>query len=475
MVVPTLTVDSNSWNPTPRPVSGILLIPLGVGLFIRLLLLLLSGWMQPVYDECRYIYDALVIDRFGIYGDIWPPGYPATIAIAVSIFGFEGLLYLKLFQVLCSTVTGFCIVQMSHMLFGLRGALVSGFTWALYLPLACFSHRYWPETIFLAVFITAMYLLLCYLRTAEPRRARLIPLLAGVLFGISLYFKEVATYLPIPLTLWLIIKDRRRLSRALIFPLGILVIILPWTLRNYEIYGRFVLVGNTLGANVRKGLNATYTNHDYNHDMQLMKRIHWNVQGEPDYIARKMLHYETGWEPSRKLNDIDRTRANVSSAVQHTLCHPGSFVLTRIKKLADFFTPLSFPVRDMAGKTYKGMLASTRIRRVLVGMSLAAVMIVLPLAWINLVRLRRDRTVAFFFLINIAYFTLTALLVSMSRFRVPMIPFALILIGGTVVRSPWTGNRLISVLLSMLGVIVLLALWTLNLPEIAEVVRQAWN
>jgi hypothetical protein len=45
--------------------------------------------------------------------------------------------------------------------------------------------------------------------------------------------------------------------------LGALVVVLPWTLRNLEVYGRVVPSGSTLGENLWQGVNAQYINWDY--------------------------------------------------------------------------------------------------------------------------------------------------------------------------------------------------------------------
>ena len=52
------------------------------------------------------------------------------------------------------------------------------------------------------------------------------------------------------------------LRLATLLPLAAVVVLLPWTTRNHEVYGRVTLSGATLGENVYQGLNARYVNFD---------------------------------------------------------------------------------------------------------------------------------------------------------------------------------------------------------------------
>ena len=462
-------------HPSFRLASRTLLFPLALGLLVRLLLLFSAGTVRPTHDEVSYIRGAhQLLSSTGMYNYHWPPGYPGVIAFALWCFGTKGLFYLKLFQVICSAIIGLSIIQISHILFRVRGAFVSGFAWAIYLPLAMYTHHLWPEPLHLTLFVLSMYFLFSYLRVEEPvAHCRLILLTAGVLFGLGLYFKESPTYLAIPLTIYLIYKEPHALSHVVVFPLTIILVLLPLTLRNYHRYDRFVLVGATLYNNVQQGLNARYVNHDYNR--RLVKRVHQNDDGSWDFISRNFIAYGPGWNPSNEPNRIDRTRADIKSALSYALNNKKAFLLTRVKKIADFLTPLSFMVRDLSPKIYSGVLASNGVRHVLISIALGSVMILLSVACINLVRLRDDREAFVFFLLIFTYFGLTGLLVSMSRYRIPIVPFLLVLLGGSVVRRPRIGGTLVTCLLSMFCLVVLVALWALNLAEVIEMVSWSWG
>ena len=463
-------------HPTLRLAASSLLAPLGLGLLLRFLLLILAGSAQPIYDEASYVRNAQVLSRTWGYDDVWPPGYPFIIALGFRFFGAECLHFVRLFQVFCSITIGFGIVQMSHMLFGVRGALISGYAWALYLPLAFYTHRLWPETLTLTLLVPAVYLLCSYSQAKDsPSRGRSMLVCAGVLFGLSLYMKEVHTYLAIPLAFWLMGWPPRRVRRALLFPLSVLLVLLPLTARNYKHYGRFVLIGATLDANIRWGLNSFYFNHDYNRDPLMPYRIHTKADGSRDFVRRNFMAYGQGWKLSAERDIIERTREDIEAALRYAVANRGRFLLTRIKKVADFVTPLSFLVRDLVPEVYSGVLVWKWVRRSVICLGLGSVMILLPVGWVNLIRLRYRRREFVLFVLILGYFAGCALLVSMSRYRIPVVPYLLILAGGSVVRRTVESGAVVTVMLSAAGLVVLAALWALNFAEVCAVVSRSWG
>jgi 4-amino-4-deoxy-L-arabinose transferase-like glycosyltransferase len=462
-------------HPTLRVDSWKLWIPLAVGLCVRLILLLSAGDIRPVYDEIAYVRLAKALISTGEYHSYWPPGYPGLMAISMWCFGKGGGLFaFRLFQVFFSSLIGLGIIQISHLLFNRRGALVSGYAWAFYLPLAAYSHRLFPETLYLGLFVFSMYLLICYLRGETKSKISLI--VAGILFGLGLYLKESAVGLQVLIVGLLLYAFPRRWASILLFPLAIILVLLPLTIRNYQYYDRFVLVGATMDVNIHKGLNRRYYNHDYNPWMgQVVDRAHKNKDNTYDFIYRTFIDYGPGWKHSRKENLIDKTREDLKTALDYALDHKKAFVLTRIKKMADFFTPLSFLVRDFKKKIYSGVIKSPAMSRPLIVMSLAMVLIMLPVSLVNLIRLREDKFVFLFFLAIAFYFMATGLLVSMSRYRMPIVPFLLVLVGGTTVLHSKKNRLAVTVAASVVCIAVLVSLWYLNLSEVTDIVVGSWT
>ncbi len=461
-------------HPSLRLANKQLWILLIVGWSLGLALLLGAGNVAIKYDEAAYVKHAQQLNETGTYEGIWPPGYPAIISLFLRIFGTHGLDAFRFFQVFCSVATGWAVMQLSTLWFGVRGALVSGMTWAIYLPLAFFTHHLWPETLFLALFVPAIYLMVSHLEKEDTRgRNPLVPAAVGILFGLSLYLKESPTYLALPLTVMLIVSRPPRLLHAAAFVLSMVAVILPWTLRNYAHYERFVLMGVTLDSNIQHGLNGPYKNHDYNNDRNLVERVHRSKDNNWDWIYRHFMDYGEGWTPSQAQNVVDQTKADLFSAVRYAMDHKKAFVQTRIKKMADFATPLSFAVRDLRPKVYSGPLGTAPVRRPLICIALVCDVLLLPASWICLVRIRHRRNVLKIVLVVAGYFILSSLLVSMSRYRLLIVPFLLILLGASTTGKKETQDK--TLIWILVGLSILAFLWLLNCAEVCEVVISSWG
>jgi hypothetical protein len=451
-----------------------LYFPLIAGCALRLLLWGLSGNITTVADENDYLRLGQLLAEGERYRGQWPPGYPAIISMTFQMFGESGPYYLRIFQMLTFLIAGLFVIQMSHFLYGKKGALISGYAWAFYLPLAFHAHRFWPETLFLNLFMPGLYLLFT-LSQRDRSMIRLFSLLAtaGVLFGLSLYLKESPTYLFIPLSIWLFFTVRKK-GLVMIFPISIILTMMPLMFRNYTVFKGFVPVGSSMLTNIRAGLNAEYVNHDYNRIPKIIRMAHQKNDGSWDLIYRHFIDYGSGWTQSTSRRYLIALKADSRSAWNYALAHKKEFVGTRIKKLADFVTPLSFFVRDLLPNLYSGTITSPVLRRVLIVVSLLSVICLFTISGIGLIRLRHSKTQFSFFVIVFVYFGLTALLSSFSRIRIPIEPLLFVLLGslGSGVTNSlkgWTDRTLYSV-----GVFILILLWALNFSEILVVVNKSW-
>jgi len=452
------------------------LLPLcAIGVTVRFLLLLLAGEPEFQADESNYLYLAYSWNHFGLYPDgfryLWPPGYPFLLAQCLAAFGESGPFVLKLAQVIASASTGLFTMLFARRLYGLRAAKLAGIAWAFHLPLAAYTHYIWTESLFLAVFLPALYLVFLVLH--EPGRkhdeARL--LVAGLLFAVALYLKASPLYLAPVLALALAVRCEgnliQRLRPASLFLLAIFVAIVPWTLRNYEVYGRLVWVGSTLGENSYNGLNAPYRNFDL-HPVAVERSMPGG--GSLYDVSRPYLvksDAQTAWRrPETILNLPDRQGESLRLGIEYVQEHPAWFARSRVKKVADLFIPLSFYVRHHALKRYDGMpLGQAAIRRATVIWALTSSVLVMLLGVAGAyLGLRRSPAGAWVLGSVLAYTLATSLLVSMSRFRIPIVPILIVFGAGLVTERLREAPRGARVALGF-GCALMALLWWINLPE----------
>lgn len=463
-----------------RSGSPYLWIPLGLAL--RAALALLAGETVLVADESNYLYLAMAWERFGVLLDteryLWPPGYPLLVRTCLSTFGAAGEHVLHGVQVALSASIGWSAVRMAAGLFGIRAAHLAGALWALHLPLAAYTHLTWPETLFLALLMPTLVLALeaeSGSSSAWKGDARLVAI--GVLLGLATLVKEVALGL-VPLLCAAIALRRgsegalERLRRGSLPLCVVATLLAPWALRNQIAYGAFAPAGATLGENAYHGLNARYVNFDV--------RLVTRTQDEGERIgatprgAFVVDHPELAWERSAERNTVRRSSENLRRGLAWVRAHPGDFLRSRLKKAADLVAPHSFLLRHLALDAYGGPLGSRALRAILVPWSLGAHLVVLTCAVLGAFAALRGRYAMLVLGVTALYFLCVGQLVAMSRFLIPLVPVAIVLAAGFLAapRAGWTRRRAAG---AGVALAVLLALWWIDLPEVLEMARLAWN
>lgn len=452
-----------------------------LGVLTRLAFLLAAGELDPYADESNYLYFALCWERFSFYSGggvfLWPPGYIFFLSIFLRLFQADGVFAAKLCQVLLSGVIGGFTMLFAARLFNRRAALLAGVIWVVHLQFIAFTHYIWPEPVFLSVFLPGLYLLYTWWRAAEQSRGgpgRL--LLAGLLLGVALLTKEALLYFVLLLALLLVWRLRRVSwplagSRATLFLLAVIVVVLPWSLRNYEVYGRVVPVGSTLGENCYQGILRSYKCFDY---PRLDYEQLYDQQG---WLYRWFIARPEGSEVDRLnvVNVIDRSATHVAEARRLAWEHPGWFARSRIKRVANWAAPMSYFIRHYSLERYHGVLNAKHVRNALIVLCLVQCALVVSLAIPGFFLALREPVARTMLAGMLIYFMATAVLVGMSRHRVTVEPLLIVLAAGFLAGGgrPWL-TRPLALAATAGGGVILAFLWYLNYPELSAFVRMIW-
>ena len=456
-------------------------VVVALGVLVRLIFLALSGELELWGDEAHYVQLAAMWSRFGFYMGspeyLWPPVYPAFLTLCIRFFGEYGIAAAKVCQVLLSGVVGASVVLLAWRLFSYRAALVAGLLWAGYLPLIGYTHLLWPETLFLCFLLPAVYLFTTLLGSElSPRQTRVRLVVVGALLGLAILTKEAALPLPLLLGLLLIGSKSRdplglRTIRAAVLILSTVAVALPWTLRNAEVYGRWVVGGPTLGRNMLWGVNSDYINFDYTRPGMVAivasqgSFRRWLIEPPPD----------SGWKQSGAANLIDRSKENVHQGLRFARSHPGFYLRSRVKRLADWLTPMSYFDRHYRRGLYQGWLGKTGVRRALIPISVLSTMLVIAAALPGLFLILPGATHRMLMAVVFLTFLVPVAITAISRYRVPAEPFMLVLAAGLVAsasdrRRPrrWEWVAVIS------GWAALVTLWLINAKEVWIEMARVW-
>lgn len=367
------------------------------------------------------------------------PGYAAFIALVMKVCGRE-LIWVKLAQVLLGAATVWLVYALGRDAVSHLAGLCAGWLYALDPTLIAFTHYIFTETLFLFLFTAGLWL---WMRPTALGVFRAV--LAGVSFALAAYVKSSVLYLLPLLGLWLVWRERERRAQALRFcaiaALAWVACVAPWTLRNIQVHGGFVLMDSSGPFNLWRG----------NQPNAYQRRLHnadWNMRHTEPFeaytyapvaevggsaavdIAREMFETDTP-------TDLQVMEAAQKSAVRYALDDLGWTARRAFYKYVDLWNPTSFVMRHLERDGYGPISPATAA-----ALSWACVLsyalvwcLALPSLW-----RRANTALGVMALMLVYYYTLIHMATfGLTRFRLPVMPILMVLAGATF--AAWWERR----------------------------------
>jgi 4-amino-4-deoxy-L-arabinose transferase-like glycosyltransferase len=179
-----------------------------------------------------------------------PPLYPYILAGVFKLFGVYSALsawVILAFNSIFAALTCLTLYRIAERIYGPAVARATAWTWAIF-PYAI----YWPVRVVWETSLTTFWLslaLLLTLRMADETPRLRMWILFGLLWGvIALTNTAIVSMFPFCL-LWLLYHLPRRGRQSLGAALCVLtaaLVVSPWLLRNYEVFGKFIFVRDNL-------------------------------------------------------------------------------------------------------------------------------------------------------------------------------------------------------------------------------------
>ncbi len=179
-----------------------------------------------------------------------PPLYPYILAGVFKLFGVYSPLsawVILAFNSIFAALTSLTLYRIGEQIYGIAVARATAWTWAVF-PYAI----YWPVRVVWETSLTAFLLslaLLLTLRMVNKQERLRTWILFGVLWGvIALTNTAIVSMFPFCL-LWLLYRLPRRTSHlvgAVLCVLTAVLVVSPWLVRNYEVFGKFIFVRDNL-------------------------------------------------------------------------------------------------------------------------------------------------------------------------------------------------------------------------------------
>ena len=241
----------------------------GLLFFLTLALALRIIWIAAVPNQQVAdfkMYDAMAAsfyrgqgytDVFGRPSAFKPPGYPLLLALIYHVFG-ESPFAAKVLQANLSTLLCLLVFLLSRRIFGERTAFIALILCAFH-PSFIFSVSLLGTEIPFTCLVVSAVLILCKSKSISSTK-QVDFLLAGLAFGAAALMRPMALLAPLPLGMWLLIdwQGWQKSSKALIvFCLAMTLPILPWTIRNYIHFQKFVPISTNGGCNLFYGHNPS--------------------------------------------------------------------------------------------------------------------------------------------------------------------------------------------------------------------------
>jgi 4-amino-4-deoxy-L-arabinose transferase-like glycosyltransferase len=237
-----------------------LLAVVGVALLLRIVWAVLIPVM-PQSDVLAYDTFSRTLVNHGVFGwtkeepfSFWPPGTSMFYGLVYLIAGFD-YTYIVVANLLVCVGMMVCTARVVARFMGAQAALWSVALLAVWPTLVMLTTLLVSEQLFLFLTIAALD------AWTSPRGSLLgRALLAGVLLGAATLVRPFAVLLPgvyaVALLLWVgwgRTNFRNQLTLAVVASIAMLCVLAPWTWRNYQLYGEFVLVSTNGGVTLWMG------------------------------------------------------------------------------------------------------------------------------------------------------------------------------------------------------------------------------
>lgn len=393
--------------------SRILLLIIASAILLRLIIAFYLGNSTPLEtDETSYsILANRLVNGFGFsFPKNWYPSfvaadaptahwsflYTALIAVVYAVFGFNPLAVRLFSAVLGGVLLPWMMYRLARRVWPKREniALLSAGLGAVYAYFILFSAQLMTETFFISAVLWSLersLALITDLKKGETDlRHNLITAVGlGVSLGLATLFRQ--SILPwavvsFALLLWVGWKSSHLQSAFLSLLLSGLILIafiLPFTIRNYRVFGEFMLLNS----------NAGFAMYSAQHPMHGTSFQAFTAAPLPDDIY-PLPENEPQWD-----------RALMSRGFQFIAADPGRYALLSISRLADYF--MFWPARQTSLINNVGRLLSSAL--------------FLPLMIYGLwISARHWRTYWFLYIFMLFYSIMHLLTWAMIRYRLPV-------------------------------------------------------
>ena len=401
-----------------------------IGFLLRIVPVMVWLSWPCVRDECTYLrLSERILNGEGMTasnGWIWAPGYPFILALHEGLTGYGA--GIKTTQAIVSVCVMALLFHLGKRFANSQVGKIAVWMYALSPTQIFFAQSLWSECLYGGLLLLGVWL---FDKAREAETSTRISMrhavLTGVLVGICVLFRGVATYmLPIfcVALIWRRWGTKVAWMQSTALVLGTMLMVAPYSTYASKKFGSFMISDRTLGQMMWLG----------NNDFEPIA-FDWG-NGPLSNIAFER-HTQNGRDPcASKREPVERDKCQTKAGVEWIKEHPKEFVVRIPLRIAQMMNPHSFLTRHLRWGNMQGLprWADEGIIAVNVGWNL----MVLWLGTLGLVlygRGGRGLLISGIWLYHVAAISLLA---GLTRYRVPLEPLLMIYAAWFV--SEWGGH-----------------------------------
>jgi 4-amino-4-deoxy-L-arabinose transferase-like glycosyltransferase len=419
-----------------------LILLLACSFAVRILIFIrFAPWDDQVLQKQILIFDSLgyhnlalcIQHHLSFCGDAFrTPGYPFFVAIIYSLVG--AVPYAVIFaQIFLNLLSVLIVYKIGKQLFSKRVGFIAAVLFSLDLHHTIFIYYILTETIYTTIFLCALWAYISGLQ----RNKKQFYIVAGILYGISALIRPISEFYIFCAAVFTVLWYWKQWKHAIVLSTCMLgsyfVCVAPWCMRNYTTYGTFAL------SNI-KGYNLLFWNASYYESKRQHKPIE-EINAEFIEQLKTM-----GWRPDSNPFDKEKYDGELANKIlkEHFPDYLKTHLIGTVKIHLSVGTQSLTDVLHIPAKKWteeekytngvvalvKKFFATKTIYEILLGTFVAAyLLIVYGFAAAGILRMIKEKkTLLMLFLLGSAgYFALISGIISYARYRLPSMPFYILL------------------------------------------------
>jgi len=403
-----------------------------IGFLLRIVPVMVWLSWPCVRDECTYLrLSERILDGDGMTasnGWIWAPGYPVLVSIHEWFTGYGA--GIKTTQCIASAGVMVLLFHLSRRFANAKVGRVAVWMYALSPTQIFFAQSLWSECLYGGLLLLGVWFFeqATTVSSGEQETSGLKKaLLTGVLVGICVLFRGVATYmLPIfcVALIWRRWTSRIAWKQSVVLIFGTVLMVGPYSTYASKKFGSFMISDRTLGQMMWLG----------NNDFEPIA-FDWG-NGPLSNLAFER-HTKSGREPcAKKKQPVARDKCQTKAGIDWIKSNPQTFIERVPLRIAQMMNPHSFLTRHLRWGNMQGI--PRWVDEAIIAVNVAWNLMILWLGTIGLVlygHRGKGLLVSGIWLYHVAAISLLA---GLTRYRVPLEPLLMIYAGWFVVN--WGSN-----------------------------------